>query len=243
VVQERIKILDVPFDNISMTIAVKRIANFFVSGQPHQIVTANPETVMLAQEDGELLHILQKADLVVADGIGIVGAARYLGTPLPERVAGIELAEMLLSFAAQNNFRTFFLGGAPGVAAEAAQVIQKRYPKLVISGVHHGYFNQAEEKKIIQQIKDCRPHFLLVGMGVPKQEKWIWHYKEELNIPVAMGVGGSFDVFAGRVTRAPRWTQRLGMEWLYRLLSQPQRLSRMQTLPQFVLQVLCKGKE
>lgn len=239
----RITLLGVPFDPLGMEEAVARIASFLTGGECHQVVTANPETVMKAGEDRELMEILQAAHLVVADGIGIVWAARWLGTPVPERVPGIELAAQIVDLAAQRGYRVYLLGGAPGVAAEAARCLEKRYPGLVIAGVQHGYFTPEEEEGVVAEVAAARPHILLVGLGMPKQEKWIYRNRQRLGVQVAIGVGGSLDVFAGRVRRAPGWMRRRGLEWLYRLLSQPQRLLRMLALPRFVLKVLAGGVE
>lgn len=240
--EERITILGVPFDPVGMAGAVKKIAGFIISGGPHQVVTANPEMVMAAREDGELLQILTGAELVVADGIGIVWAARRLGTPLPERVPGVELAAAALTLAAENGYRVYLLGGAPGLATEAARCLRRKYPGLDIVGTQHGYFSASGEAEVVAQIAATSPHLLLVGLGMAKQEKWIHSHRGELGVPVSIGVGGSLDVFAGRVRRAPPWMCRLNLEWLYRLLIQPRRLFRMLALPRFVLRVLGEAK-
>lgn len=240
--EARIKILGVPFDPLGMEEAVERIASFMAVDQCHLVVTANPETVMKAGEDRELMAILQEAQLVVADGIGIVWAARCLGTPLPGRVPGVELAEALVALAAQRGYRVYLLGGAPGVAAEAARCLERKYPGLVIAGVQHGYFSREEEEGVVAAVAAARPHLLLVGLGMPKQEKWIYRHRQRLGAAVAIGVGGSLDVFAGKVCRAPDWMCRRGLEWLYRLFSQPQRFFRMLALPRFVLKVLAQGR-
>jgi len=238
----RIEVLGVPFDPLGMEEAVKTIASWLEGEECHQIVTANPETVMKAGEDRELMAILREARLVVADGIGIVWAARRQGNPLPERVPGVELAERLVALAAQRGYRVYLLGGAPGVAAEAARCLEAKYPGLVIAGVQHGYFSPEEEEGVVAAVAAARPHLLLVGLGMPKQEKWIYRHRQRLGAAVAIGVGGSLDVFAGRVCRAPGWMCRLGLEWLYRFLTQPQRLFRMLALPRFAVKVLVQGR-
>ena len=235
---KEITVLKVPFHPVDMEGALEEIAGFIISGRPHQVVTANPEMVMAALKDGELMQILTGAELVVADGIGIVWAARRLGTPLPERVPGVELAAAALSLAAENGYRVYLLGGAPGVAAKAARRLVHRYPGLEVVGVQHGYFTPGEEEEVAARIAAASPHLLLVGLGMGKQEKWIHRHRQSLGVPVSMGVGGSLDVFAGRVRRAPAWVCRLGLEWFYRLLLQPRRLPRMLALPKFVLRVL-----
>lgn len=240
--EDRITVLGVPFHSLGMDGAVEKIAGFIISGRLHQVVTANPEMVMAALEDGELLQILSRAELVVADGIGIIWAARRLGTPLPERVPGVELAAAALALAAGNGYRVYLLGGAPGVAADAARRLRLKHPGLEIVGVQHGYFTAAEEDGVVAKIAAASPHILLVGLGMSKQEKWIHRHREELKVPVSIGVGGSLDVFAGRVQRAPACMCRLGLEWLYRLLVQPRRLFRMLALPKFVFKVLGEEK-
>jgi N-acetylglucosaminyldiphosphoundecaprenol N-acetyl-beta-D-mannosaminyltransferase len=235
--QARVHILGVPFDQVTLKVAVERIATFLDSTAAHQVVTANPEGVMLAQQDKDLAQAVKAADLVVADGIGVVWAAQKLGQPLPERVPGIELTQRLLQLAAEKGYGVYILGGAPGVAEEAAAKLAAQFPGLNIVGFHHGYFDEQAGVKIEQDIKAAAPHLLLVGLGMPKQEIWIHRRGKKLGVPVAIGVGGSLDVFAGRVKRAPSWMCKLGLEWFYRLVTQPQRAVRMLALPRFAWQV------
>ncbi|HHW09463.1 MAG TPA: WecB/TagA/CpsF family glycosyltransferase [Firmicutes bacterium] len=206
--------------------------------QTAHIVTANSELVMKAAADREVGEILAAADLVVADGIGVVWAAGFLGTPLPGRVAGIDLAFALIRLAAARGWRVFLLGGEPGVAAEAAAFLCRRFPDLLVSGTHHGYFSPVEEEQVLRQIADSRSDLLLVAMGAPRQERWIAAHRRQLGAAVAIGVGGSFDIWAGRKRRAPLWLQRCGLEWAYRLAREPARIWRMSALPRFVLAVL-----
>ncbi len=168
--EARIKILGVPFDPLGMEEAVERIASFMAVDQCHLVVTANPETVMKAGEDRELMAILQEAQLVVADGIGIVWAARCLGTPLPGRVPGVELAEALVALAAQRGYRVYLLGGAPGVAAEAARCLERKYPGLVIAGVQHGYFSREEEEGVVAAVASPGPIFCWWAWGCPSRK-------------------------------------------------------------------------
>lgn len=235
--KEKVDVLTVPIDVVSMEETVNLAEKFIKENRTHIIVTANAEMVMQANHDKELLHILCQADLVLADGIGVVWAARYKGYPLPERVAGADLVPRLLDVAALKGYKLFLLGAAPGVAEQAAQNMRSTHAGINICGVLDGYFTQDRESAVIAAIKTAEPDILLVGLGVPRQEKWIWHHKEELGIPVCIGVGGVIDVLAGVSQRAPVWMQKAGLEWFYRLIKQPWRFLRMMALPKFVLRV------
>ena len=213
------QILDVPFDALTMTEAVEKVMGFLADDKQHYICTPNPEIVMEAQQDKELMKILREADLVVPDGIGVVWASRYSEILLTERVAGYDLTQNIFSRIAGKNESVYFFGGAPGVASTAARQMKKVYPGLKIVGGHNGYFDAEEEKKIIADIKRLSPSILLVGLGAPKQEKWIYEHLEEVGAKVAIGVGGSFDVMAGNVKRAPKLFRKLGLEWFYRLIT------------------------
>ena len=237
------EILSVPFTVCTMEEAVEEAMGFFADGRQHIICTPNPEIVMEAQTDRQLMQILKAADLVVPDGIGVVWASKYTKHPVPERVAGFDLCQRILANLAKEGKSVYFFGGAPSVAATAAKRAAKMYPGLVICGTHNGYFGAKEEKEIIRQIKTLQPDLLLVGLGAPKQEKWIYENLRFTSVKVAIGVGGSFDVMAGNVKRAPKMFQKLGLEWFYRLITQPTRWRRMMLLPKFVLTVLKnKGK-
>ncbi len=182
--------------------------------------------------------MINSADLVTPDGSGIVWAARYLGEPVPERVTGIDLMREICKQAHYNGWKIFLLGGAPGVAAEAAEQLQIEYPNIKIVGTHHGYFPEDEERNVMELIKSAGPDIIFVALGAPRQEFWIKSHQENLPVKVAVGVGGSFDVVSGRVKRAPQWMQRLRLEWLARLIKEPWRAKRMLALPKFVLLVM-----
>jgi N-acetylglucosaminyldiphosphoundecaprenol N-acetyl-beta-D-mannosaminyltransferase len=237
-VREQATVLDVKIDKVTMDEAVVKVKEFINEGSPRLVATANAEMVMLAQSDAELATILASADLVVPDGAGVVWAARHHGQAVSERVAGFDLTQRLLAMAAQSGYRIYFFGGAPGVAASAAVTAQQRYPGIRIVGIRNGFFQESDQASIIKEIHQASPHILLAALGVPKQEKWLHHHLIALKVPVCIGVGGTFDVMAGVATRAPRWMQQAGLEWLYRLLRQPQRLGRMLVLPKFVWRVL-----
>ena len=236
-------VLGVPFDAVTMEEAVAKAKKLLKEEGQHIICTPNPEIVMEAQKDQELMNILHEADMVVPDGIGVVWASKYSEIRLTERVAGYDLGQNLMAELAATGETFYFFGGAPGVASTAARKMMKKYPGLKVVGVHNGYFDEKEEKRIIQDIKTKSPSILLVGLGAPKQEKWIYDNIRLTGAKVAIGVGGSFDVMAGNVKRAPKIFQKLGLEWFHRLITQPTRWKRMMRLPKFALTVLkTKGR-
>lgn len=239
----RVDVLGVPVDRVTLDEASEAAASLWESAGSHHVVTVNPELIMAALEgpDGPALRrVLAEASLSVADGVGVVWASRLLDEPLPGRVPGIELAERLLERAAAAGKRLFLLGGRPGVAEEAAKRLEERYPGLNVAGTYHGYFDTrpAEGDEGVEAVAGCKVDLLLVGMGAPKQELWIARRKEQLGAKVMIGVGGALDVFAGRVKRAPAFLRRAGLEWAYRLATQPWRARRMTALPRFALRVL-----
>lgn len=236
-------VLGVPFDAVTMEQAVAKAKEMLSEEGQHFICTPNPEIVMEAQKDKDLMNILQEADMVIPDGIGVVWASKYSEIRLTERVAGYDLTQNLMAELAATEETFYFFGGAPGVASAAARKMMKKYPGLKVVGVHNGYFDEKEEKKIIQDIKTKSPSILLVGLGAPKQEKWIYDNIRLVGAKIAIGVGGSFDVMAGNVKRAPKIFQKLGLEWFHRLITQPTRWRRMMRLPKFALTVLkTKGR-
>lgn len=235
-------ILNVPFDAVTMSEAVNKVMGFLLDGGQHIVCTPNPEIVMEAQHDRELMEILKASDLVVPDGIGVVWASKYSEIKLKERVAGYDLTQAVFHKMKDTKETVYFFGGAPGVAAAAAKKMMKQHEGLKIAGTHNGYFNEKEEKKIIDDIKSHSPSILLVGLGAPKQEKWIYDNLRFTGAKVCIGVGGSFDAMAGTVKRAPKLFQKLNLEWFYRLVTQPTRLKRMLRLPKFVLAVFKQKK-
>lgn len=239
---DRVEILGIPFDKVTMDEAVRRVATFIEEGGPHLVVTPNPEIVYASKTDPELRDLLRAASLVVPDGAGIVWASRYLGDPVPERVPGIDLMAGLLEMSSRRGFRVFLLGSRPGVAEEAAHRLRQAYPGLSVAGTLHGYFRPEEEGQVIRTIRAAAPDILLVGMGAPRQEKWLARNLQRLGVPVGLGVGGSLDVWAGRARRAPPWMRRANLEWLYRLYREPRRAIRMLALPRFAWAVVRQGK-
>ena len=240
--KDRVEILGVGVDPVTMSEALERVEAFFSARSPHLIATANAEMLMNATHDEELCSILNGADLVVPDGAGTVWAARHLGSEMPERVAGYDLAQEIMKRAPSAGRKVFFFGSAPGVADKAKAKAEELYPGISIVGTRNGYFKPDEEPLIIDQIKRAQPDLLLVALGVPKQEKWLAAHLNELQVPVSIGVGGTFDVMAGVMKRAPLWMQRAKLEWLFRAMLQPSRAGRLIALPKFVFKVHASKK-
>ena len=234
---QTVNILNVPVAALTMREAVAQVQRFIDDKENALIATANAEMIMNAQHDAALREILQTAELVVPDGAGTVWAAHHLGYEMPERVAGYDLVQALLKEAPKRGDRVFFFGSAPGIAEAAKNKAEKLYPGVQIVGVRNGYFTAEDEPEIINEIREAKPDILLAALGVPKQEKWLKKYREELGVPVSIGVGGTLDVMAGNVRRAPKWMQKAKLEWLFRGLLQPKRAGRLVALPKFVLRV------
>ncbi len=207
-----------------------------------QVITVNPEFVMMAQRDAAFRACINQASLVVADGIGVVWATRYLGRPTPERIAGVDTVQALAKLCAERGYRLYLLGGGPGVAEEAAQRLQERAAGLQIAGTYAGSPDVGEEDALIERVRVARADVLCVAYGAPKQDLWIGRNLARLPVGVAMGVGGAFDFIAGRQRRAPGLMQKVGLEWLYRLYREPWRWRRMLALPRFAVLVLWKGR-
>ncbi len=239
---DKAEILGVKVDSLTMSQAVERVQRFIDEKKNALVATANAEMLMRTTIDEELKDILNNADLVVPDGAGTVWASNYLGVPMPERVAGYDLAQELMREAPARGDRIYFFGSAPGVADKAREKAMELYPGIKIVGTRNGYFKEEDEPEIIAEIKAARPDILLAALGVPKQEKWLNKYRQELQVPVSMGVGGTLDVMAGVMERAPLWMQKAKLEWLFRGLKQPSRAGRLMALPKFVLKVMASKK-
>lgn len=223
------EILGVRFDNLTQQEAAQRGRQLLEEDKFHYVVTPNPEFLLAAEKDPEFRRVLNAADLVLPDGIGVVYSAKLLGTPLKERVPGIEFAEAMLSALNDMGGRLYLLGAKPGVAEEAGRRICARYPALVLCGTHDGYFK--DEQAILPEIAAAKPDLLFVCLGAPKQEKWMARWGQHTGAKLAIGLGGCLDVFAGNVQRAPERWQKLGLEWAYRLKKEPKRIGRMAKLP------------
>lgn len=222
-------ILGVDIDDVTLSEAIERGACLMNADGFHYAVTPNPEFILSARKDNEFRGILNAADLTIPDGIGVIYAAKLLGTPLKEKIPGINFAQGLLSRMALEGKRLYLLGAKPGVAEMAAENLRNVYPGLVVCGVHDGYFQ--EDAPVTEEIKAAAPDVLFVCLGAPKQERWMCQNGPATGAHLAIGLGGSLDVFAGTVERAPQKWQDLGLEWLYRLIKEPNRIGRMAKLP------------
>lgn len=232
----RTRILEIGFDNITAADAVSLACEIISSGEKTYIVTPNPEIVWIARKDDSLKDAVNNAGLVLPDGVGIVLAAKILGTPLREQVPGIDFIALLFAELSTREGRVFLLGAKPGIAEAAGEKLLESYPGLVIAGVSDGYFS--DDEHVIAEINNASPDLLLVCLGAPKQELWMSENLERLNVRLCAGLGGALDVFAGTVKRAPVLFRRLGLEWFYRLIKEPWRIKRMIKLPLFVFAVI-----
>ncbi|MDD2619725.1 MAG: WecB/TagA/CpsF family glycosyltransferase [Syntrophomonadaceae bacterium] len=233
-------ILGCMIDLVTMEEALEVIEEIINKRKPSHIITLNAEIVYSALNDQILREIINTAQLVTADGIGIVWGARRLGYKIKDRVTGIDMVHQLCRIASVKGWKIFFFGAAPGVADLAAQKLSMQYHGLKVCGCRDGYFNDQEIEKIIEDIEEQSPDILLVALGAPKQEIFINKYKNLLGVPACLGVGGSFDVLSGKKLRAPQFFIKFNLEWLYRLLSEPSRFRRQLSLPKFALKILKK---
>ncbi|MDZ4717170.1 MAG: WecB/TagA/CpsF family glycosyltransferase [Roseiflexaceae bacterium] len=232
-------ILNVRIDDVTEDEAITQIAAFVEAGGPHQVVTINPEFVIEASRNPAFAQVLAAADLATPDGFGLMLVARMRGSPLRERVTGVALTKRIAAQAARNGWRIFLLGAAAGVAERAAQILQETNPGLIIAGCYSGSPRPEEEHAIRVLLAEAKADILLVAYGHPKQDLWIARNQPLLRIPVAIGVGGTFDYLAGIAPLAPLWMRRIGIEWLYRLIRQPQRWRRIiDAVPLFLWKAL-----
>jgi len=223
-----VAVLGVPFNNVTMDEAVALIEEQIREGGFHQVATANVDFLKNAMRDEELRDILCSCEMVVPDGMPIVWMSRLLGTPLKERVSGIDLVERLADVSARRGYGVFLLGASEVSSQRAAKVLRQRYPGLRIVGRYSPApqpLERMNHEEILRRIEEARPQILLVAFGNPKQEQWIAMHRERLNVPVCIGIGGSLDMIAGSVSRAPRWMQSSGLEWMHRMVLEPKRLA------------------
>lgn len=240
---EKVNIMGVTFDNVTMDQAVKAALEQVESGGYSYVVTPNPELVMMARKDPDYAETLAGAGLTLADGIGVVYAAKILGRALKGRVPGCDFAGALMEQMAQKGLKLFLLGAKPTVAEEAKANLEKKYPNLIVCGTNDGYFT--DDAAVVEKIKASGADVLFVCLGAPKQEAWMRAHGADTGVKLAVGLGGSLDVFAGRVQRAPEMWQKCGMEWAYRLIKEPSRIGRMAKLPWFLVEAAAermKGK-
>lgn len=242
----KINILGVQIDNLTKSEVLNKVEQFLINDnqQPslirangriqHYIVTPNPEIVVAAQKDKKFLEIINRADLAIPDGVGLVFASRYLKRPLPQRITGVDLMFDICKLAEQKNCSVFFLGGKEDVAQKTAEALQKKFPHLKVAGAWSGGTIDSANLKLkienLEKINSVKPDILFVALGAGKQEKWIAENLKQLpSVKIAMGVGGAFDFIAGKIARAPNWMRKIGLEWLWRLFLQPWRWKRILT--------------
>lgn len=240
--REKIYILGIPVDNVTMRESLEIFQELLSKDKASYIVTPNSEIIMKATKDPDLADLIQNADLVIPDGIGLVYASRMLKQPLAERVTGIDFSNAALHVVAEQGKRVFFLGGKPGVAQAAAEKKMQEIPGLNIVGVQDGFFKESAEPDIVKQINASGADFLCVALGFPKQEQFIRKNQSMLKACVAIGIGGSLDVWSGMLARAPEFYRKRGLEWLYRLLQEPARIKRTKILPGFLMRVMLQRK-
>lgn len=242
----RLEILGVMIDSIDRSSFLKSMVAFASSGRPHQICTVNAEFIMTARKDEAFRQILNNAELNMADGVSIMWASRWLGQPLPERLAGADLVEELAALASQHGWSLYLVGGEGETASKAAAALKRRNPNLKVIGAESGldrHSSSTDTAALCQRIASAKPTILLVAFGAPKQELFIAKNKSRLAVPIMIGVGGTFDYLAGNLPRAPRFLRQLGLEWLWRLTLQPKRLGRILTaVIHFPLAVISQQK-
>jgi N-acetylglucosaminyldiphosphoundecaprenol N-acetyl-beta-D-mannosaminyltransferase len=220
----RIQILGSPLDPVTMAEAIARVDEAVRARQPLQNASLNAAKLVRMQSDSELREAVAACGLVTADGKPVVWAGRLLGHEVPERVNGTDLMELLLAHAEERGYSVFLFGSTEDVLAGARAEVERRHPRLRLAGTQHGYFSPAEEPKVVERIAASQPDILFVALGTPEKELFQERHRDALNVPFIMGVGGSFEVLAGKRSRAPRWAQRAGLEWLFRLAQEPRRL-------------------
>lgn len=236
----RIDVLGVGFDSFTMEEAVEAALGFITERSARYVCTPNPEIVMAARDNPELKSALEGADMVLADGVGVTKAAAMLKTPLKARLPGIDFATNVISRLAEKGGSLYLFGAKPSVADAAAVNLAGKYPGIVIAGTSDGYFT--DDIPIIDRINAANPDFLMVCLGSPKQELWMARNRGKLNCGLMAGLGGSLDVLAGNIRRAPEAWQKLGLEWLYRVIREPKRVGRIAKLPLFVLEAAAAGR-
>jgi N-acetylglucosaminyldiphosphoundecaprenol N-acetyl-beta-D-mannosaminyltransferase len=234
----RVEVLGVPVDCVNMEQALDAVDAMIAGDRPQTVLAVNPEKVIVAQDDDSILRSLQQAGLLIPDGIGVVFAVRFMTDRKIERVPGSELMPAICERAGKKGYRVFLYGAAPDVNEKAVEVLKERYPGLQVAGHQHGYLEEGGMPELIQAINASKADVLFVALGSPRQETWMAKYLSQLDVKVCQGVGGTFDVLAGRVKRAPAVFRKLHLEWFYRLATEPKRLLRQTALPRFFFQVI-----
>jgi N-acetylglucosaminyldiphosphoundecaprenol N-acetyl-beta-D-mannosaminyltransferase len=221
---ERVIVINCAIDNLTLSESVARVESLVLSGKPHQQVSVNVDKVVKAAKDPQLLRVINQSSLVNVDGMPVVWASRLLGKPLKERVAGIDLFDALMQHAAKKGWRVFLLGAEDASLEGTRRHYETISPGFKVAGMRNGFWKPEEEGDVVEQIRAVRPHLLFVAIPSPRKELFLDRHQDVMRIPFAMGVGGSFDVMAGKVKRAPHWMQRSGLEWFFRFLQEPRRM-------------------
>ncbi len=243
---EKVRIFGVEIQNTRLEDVVLKLEEYLKGESLRTIYTPNTEIVMAAKEDHELRDLINKGDIVIPDGIGLIYGSRIKKKPLKERVTGFDTSMKLLDIANKNSYSIYLLGGKDGIAKGAAERINRDYPNIKVSGFHHGFFkgshlglqDEPEEERIIEEINNTNPDIIFVGFGFPKQELWIDSNKDRIRGRVIIGNGGVMDILAGNAKRAPEIFIKLGLEWFYRLMQNPSRIKRQMALPMFLINVI-----
>lgn len=222
--------MNIEIDNLTMDEALQKIDQLIKEDHSAYVVTPNVDHIVQLERGGPLIEVYKHADLILTDGKPLIWISKWYGNPIKEKISGSDLFPRLCALAAERGYRMYFLGAAEGVAAKAAEKLEKRFPGLQVVGTYsppYGFEkDEAEMEKIKKQIKDAAPHILIVGLGCPKQELFILHHKDELGVPISLGLGASLDFEGGNIKRAPKWMADHGLEWVYRILQDPKRLAK-----------------
>jgi N-acetylglucosaminyldiphosphoundecaprenol N-acetyl-beta-D-mannosaminyltransferase len=249
ILQDKVTILGVTIDNITEEEAAQKTKKLIEeSNKSCKIIVApNVEFIMQAQKDKEFYDILKEAELATPDSIGVMIAGKLQKKPFKQRIPGQAYFRKILETAEKEGWTVYLLGGKDDIPLKTKENVERIYPNLKIVGYHEGFFEKDSEEEVINQINELKPNILFVAMGAPRQEKWIAKHKNELKVDVAAGQGGTFDYEAGNIKRAPKWIQKIGMEWFWRLILQPSRIKRMYVLPIYLLKIvftkdITKGK-
>lgn len=238
---ESVSVLGIPISTVGVAATLEKLKLMVTSCEPNLVVTADATALVIAHDKPSFRDVLNRASLITADSAGVIWALGRLGKPGVERVSGVDLVERIVASSGVTGHRVYFLGAAPGVAEEAAARLREKYPCCLIVGCCDGYFPVEKDQEVAKAVAETKPDYLFVAMGMPRQEEFILATQETIRAPVAMGVGGSFDVFSGRTKRAPVVMQRMRLEWLWRLILNPKKIVKVKELPRFVLLVLRGG--
>ncbi|MBR4749782.1 MAG: WecB/TagA/CpsF family glycosyltransferase [Abditibacteriota bacterium] len=235
---ERVKLLDIYVDDVSLDDVLDRVTVWCREKGPHQIVTADAYMVDMASKDEDFRRLMLSADLVTPDSSGVLLASKIAGTPLKNKASGCVIAESLCRISGRENLRIYFLGASEKANSGAVKNMQAKYPDMLVAGRHDGYFDPGDSQSLAEEIRDSGADVVLVALGIPKQEFWIRDFLPSTGASVGIGIGGTFDVLSGNVKRAPVFLQKLYLEWLYRFFQAPKKSYKLGRLPGFFLKVL-----